>query len=246
MKQTVLITSLSVFLATLFLAMSVSAGEPRQDAEEAAHHPHAALHGKHHGLHNMREMHWLGSPGGGFLGVGLTELTPELRAHFGVPDETGVMVNKVVEDSPAAAAGLEVGDIITLVGDESINSPMSLVKAVRHVEEPRTLDIEYWRDGSLHQTSAAIEIRERKVFDLGKLDLEGLEKLDKLHFNLGPEILEQVNQSLESVLDSDAWKIHMEKLQEVNVEKIEERMEELKERMEELEQKLERKLDPDA
>jgi len=31
----------------------------------------------------------------GYLGVGLIDLTPELRTHFGVPDENGVMVSKV-------------------------------------------------------------------------------------------------------------------------------------------------------
>src|SRR5437763_1746210 len=31
----------------------------------------------------------------GYLGVGLVDLTPELRAHFGVPEESGVMVGKV-------------------------------------------------------------------------------------------------------------------------------------------------------
>ena len=36
----------------------------------------------------------------GFLGVGLTELTPELRTHFGVPEESGVMVSKVEPGKP--------------------------------------------------------------------------------------------------------------------------------------------------
>src|SRR5262249_4288376 len=30
---------------------------------------------------------------GGYLGVGLLDLTPELRTHFGVPEEAGVMVS---------------------------------------------------------------------------------------------------------------------------------------------------------
>ena len=41
----------------------------------------------------------------GYLGVGLTELTPELRTHFGVPEESGVMVSKVEPGSPAEKAG---------------------------------------------------------------------------------------------------------------------------------------------
>ena len=41
--------------------------------------------------------------GGAFLGVQLSDLTAELRTHFGVPDDAGVLVGKVVDGSPAFA-----------------------------------------------------------------------------------------------------------------------------------------------
>ena len=40
-----------------------------------------------------------------YIGVQLITLTPELRRHFGVPDDRGVMVSKVIEDTPAALGG---------------------------------------------------------------------------------------------------------------------------------------------
>ena len=43
----------------------------------------------------------------GYLGVQLLDLTPELRVHFGVSEDSGVMISQIVEDSPAAAAGLD-------------------------------------------------------------------------------------------------------------------------------------------
>src|ERR1700674_1056075 len=49
----------------------------------------------------------------GYLGVELSELTPELRAHFGAPESAGVMVARVAAGSPAEKGGLNVGDIIT-------------------------------------------------------------------------------------------------------------------------------------
>ena len=50
--------------------------------------------------------------GGGFLGVSLIGITPELRAHYGSKD-AGVLVGRVEKDSAAAKAGIEVGDILT-------------------------------------------------------------------------------------------------------------------------------------
>lgn len=104
----------------------------------------------------------LHAPGlkGGFLGVRLTELTPELREHFGVPDDVGVMVSKVVDDSPAQRAGIQVGDIITLVDSEEVASAGALSHAIGGHEEGDTVTLEIWRDGAVQRLSATLEERE--------------------------------------------------------------------------------------
>jgi serine protease Do len=61
----------------------------------------------------------------GFLGITPQELTPEMAKAFGVPNTHGVAVATVVPDSPAAKAGLKVGDVITAVNGtpaEDVNS----------------------------------------------------------------------------------------------------------------------------
>lgn len=182
--------------------------------------------------------HWAGF-GGGYLGVGLSDLTPELLTHFGVTADGGVLVNRVSDGSPAAAAGLRVGDIITRAGDTQIRGPMQLAGTVRKLEDGATLDIEYWRDGRLETTTATVEARDPadvKVFDLGDLgDLEHLE-------GMGPEIVERVHKSLEKVFDEDwqvKWDKQLQHLTEIDVQKLEERMEEMRQRLQELESRLE-------
>ena len=101
--------------------------------------------------------------GGAFLGVQLSELTPELRIHFGVPDDAGVMVGKVVDDSPALRAGLEVGDIVTAVGDQPVASASALARAIRGNEDGATVVLEVWRDGQVQKIDATLEVREREV-----------------------------------------------------------------------------------
>jgi serine protease Do len=61
----------------------------------------------------------------GFLGITPQELTPDMAKAFNVPNTHGVAVATVVNDSPAAKAGLKVGDVIVAVNGtnvEDVNS----------------------------------------------------------------------------------------------------------------------------
>ena len=61
----------------------------------------------------------------GYLGIGLTDLTPELRAHFGVPEASGVMVSKVEPGSPAEKAGLQPKDRIRRIDAQKSGGKMA-------------------------------------------------------------------------------------------------------------------------
>jgi membrane-associated protease RseP (regulator of RpoE activity) len=106
------------------------------------------------------DFHGLQFSKGGFLGVGLTDLSSDLKTHFGVPDDTGVMVSNVVPDSPAAKAGIQVGDIISSVDGEDIKSGGKLARAVRSREAGESVELEIWRDGTLEKLTAGIEERD--------------------------------------------------------------------------------------
>ncbi|MCP4204826.1 MAG: PDZ domain-containing protein [bacterium] len=102
--------------------------------------------------------------GGGYLGVGLTELTPELREHFGVPADAGVMVSKVMDDSLAFKAGLEPGDIIVEVDGDSVANSAALAKMIRGHAEGEEVLLGFWRNGSARSITVAIDERDE---DLG-------------------------------------------------------------------------------
>lgn len=97
--------------------------------------------------------------GGGFLGVQMAELTPELRLHFGVAENAGVMISKVVDDSPAAKAGLRVGDIVTAVDGVRVGSGRQLAHSIRGKEEGAEVLLEVWRDGAAQSLTATVEER---------------------------------------------------------------------------------------
>jgi S1-C subfamily serine protease len=56
------------------------------------------------------------------LGVGLApaEVAAKLRSSVGLPSRSGLLVRVVAEGSPAAAAGLQVGDLLTAAGGAAL------------------------------------------------------------------------------------------------------------------------------
>jgi membrane-associated protease RseP (regulator of RpoE activity) len=124
----------------------------------------------------------------GYLGVELTELTPELRSHFGAPDNAGVMVAHVQSGSPADKAGLKVGDIITGLDGKPIESSWNLRERVGKLDEGAVVPIEIRRDGRLQTLSAAVELRDRAEIDVAPLFMKRLGDEDHVYLR-GPGAL---------------------------------------------------------
>ena len=138
----------------------------------------------------------------GYLGVELTTLTPELRSHFGAPAEAGLLVARVEPDSPAARAGVRVGDVLTAVNGETIDSIHDLQHRIGGLKTGDLAAIEVIRDGRLETVNATIEVRERPQIDVRRFihrageegapfvwQFEGGEDM--------PEIMEGVRQRLQ-------------------------------------------------
>lgn len=109
----------------------------------------------------------------GYLGVGLVDLTPELRTHFGVPDDAGVMVSSVEDGSPADKAGIKVGDIITSFDGKDVESSWNIRSQVRELKDGEQAPLQVWRDGKAQNLSATIALRERPELDMGPILMRG-------------------------------------------------------------------------
>lgn len=69
---------------------------------------------------------------GGSVGVELHPLSTQLADYFGVKDGTGLLVDSVFENTPAATAGLKAADIILKVNGQPIVSVNDWSKAIRN------------------------------------------------------------------------------------------------------------------
>jgi Do/DeqQ family serine protease len=66
----------------------------------------------------------------GWIGVEPQDLTAELAEGFGLKPQTGVIITGVLQNSPAANAGLRPGDVVTAVGTQPVSKVSELLSAV--------------------------------------------------------------------------------------------------------------------
>jgi len=72
--------------------------------------------------------------GRGRLGVYIDDLSEGLAEYFEVPDGRGVLVEDIVDDSPAEKAGIRAGDVIIKVGGMRVSDRGTLVEAISEME----------------------------------------------------------------------------------------------------------------
>lgn len=120
------------------------------------------MSGGDHGNHGVHENVWFSDDGGtvdlimknmtfgsdrGFMGVELDDLNDQLGEYFGIEDGEGALVSKVRDDSPAAAAGLQAGDVIVSVNGESIEDSGEVHEAMNDTEPEQEIEVKIVRKG---------------------------------------------------------------------------------------------------
>ena len=83
----------------------------------------------------------------GYLGIQLHELDPDLARMIGLREARGALVVDVVEDEPAARAGLRRWDVVTTVGGEPIADGDALVRMISALRPGAEVKLGVVRDG---------------------------------------------------------------------------------------------------
>lgn len=84
----------------------------------------------------------------GYLGVAPVDLTSDLREAFGISEDTeGVLINSVIDGTPADEAGLENGDIVLQVQGNSVEDARDLTRQVGALAPGETVRFRILRDG---------------------------------------------------------------------------------------------------
>jgi serine protease Do len=82
-----------------------------------------------------------------YIGVSFQPINPEIAARYNLPAEWGVFITKVEPNSPASEAGVQEGDIITKVGDITLDETFSYVNALFSYQPGDQIPLIVVRDG---------------------------------------------------------------------------------------------------
>jgi S1-C subfamily serine protease len=81
-----------------------------------------------------------------YLGVAVSDLTPQVSNRFGVSAESGALIAKVEPGGPADGAGIRAGDIVTGLDSTDIRSSGDLLSALRQYQPGDKVELTILRD----------------------------------------------------------------------------------------------------
>ncbi len=92
----------------------------------------------------------------GWLGVQIQPVSQEVAGSLGLVEAAGVLVADVLPDSPAMAAGVKSGDVITEAAGEAMQEYRDLTKLIAGIDPGTEIELKVIRGGKVRQLTVAI------------------------------------------------------------------------------------------
>jgi C-terminal processing protease CtpA/Prc len=98
----------------------------------------------------------IGDDGSSWLGVETHEVTSDKAKELKLNAERGVVLGKVVADSPAAKAGLKENDVVTEINGQRVEGAAQFRRMIHEIPAGRSIQLTVWRDGRSQTISATL------------------------------------------------------------------------------------------
>ncbi len=97
-----------------------------------------------------------GSVSRGYLGVMIQDVSEEIREALGLSTASGVVINDLVANGPAAKSQLQRGDVIIKIGDRDIPNSRELQKTIANLKPGASINMHVIRDKKVVQVSVKL------------------------------------------------------------------------------------------
>ncbi len=115
----------------------------------------------------VRMMAWAFAGDGGYLGLQTREVNRENFSNYGLSGVRGVAVEKVMENSPAAAAGIQKDDVIVRFNGEEVTSTRKLTRLISEVAPDHQVTLTVIRGGHEQEVTATLGKHPMPKFENG-------------------------------------------------------------------------------
>ncbi len=92
----------------------------------------------------------------GWLGISMADLSEGIADAFGLRDEKGVVVDGVLDDTPADRAGLQVEDVITSIDDVPVDGLEAFRNRIADIGPGETIRLRVMRHGNERRVSVTL------------------------------------------------------------------------------------------
>ncbi|RLS89494.1 MAG: Do family serine endopeptidase [Planctomycetota bacterium] len=134
----------------------------------------------------------------GWLGIGVQPVDDDMIASLGCDSASGVLVNSVARGSPAEAAGILAGDLITTIAGKKVRTPGELIAVIGEREPGAIITLHAVRDGESQSIDATLgerdDAKQARGMKKSPEMKQQLSAIDKLGFTLKELTAEEVTQ----------------------------------------------------
>src|SRR5579859_2952911 len=139
----------------------------------------------------------LGDEGTSWLGVESQEVTSDKAKELKLPAERGVLLGRIVPDSPAAKAGLKDNDVITEINGQRVEGEAQFRRMIHEIPAGRSAQFTVWRDGKAQSFNVTLGKSEERgkmwfktaprafSFQLPKVEIPELAPMPGMDWNYG-------------------------------------------------------------
>jgi serine protease Do len=103
----------------------------------------------------------LGDDGASWLGVETQEVSSDFAKEHKLSAERGVVLHKIISDSPAAKGGLKENDVITEINGQAVEGTAQFRRMIREIPAGRAVQLTVIRDGRKENISVTLGAAER-------------------------------------------------------------------------------------
>jgi serine protease Do len=128
----------------------------------------------------------------GYMGVGISDVTPENSKFFDLKKAEGAVVTQVEPDSPGAKAGLKTGDVITQLDGQPVSDAGQLQVTVGQKQPGTTIKLGIIRNGSNENVPVTLQSMDKKSGEESASSEHGKPRWGLGLTDLSPDVREQL------------------------------------------------------